>query len=143
MTSVVVSFLSSTGTTVLTLNSAVDTTYTVSAVAPSEEKRVRATVSSPDMHGEVEVSSVLAQGSYTLVVRCKGPNWAAVWSARNTLVAAATAFRWRLSLAFGGATAVVYAACAADVSHPLTAESLDLGYLDVTLAIPINPVPLT
>lgn len=141
-TAITVTFATSAGATVLSIASTSHTTYTVVSAAPIEETRQRAVITSPDMHGEAEISSVLGAATYGLVIKCRGASWAAVWSARNTLRNAAVANRWRLTVAIGGASET-YEACAANVSSPFNAEQIAACVLDVTLSIPVHPVPVT
>lgn len=135
-------FQSSVGATVLTIDSTDESTYTVQGIVPIEETRQRATVTSPDMHGAAEVSSVLGEGVLGVVIRCRGTTWAGVWSARNTLVAAATADAWLLEETVEEVTRV-WTCRAANVSSPFGIDNLIACWLDVTLSIPVHPVPET
>ncbi len=135
-------FQSSTGTTVLEISSDDESSYVIRSVTPIEETQQRATVTSPDMRGAAEVSSVLGEGVLGVVVACRGSTWVDLWSARDTLVAAAKASSWLLEETVEGVTRT-WTCRAADVRNPGIAEALITLSLDVTLSIPVDPVPDT
>jgi hypothetical protein len=135
-------FQSSAGATVLKVSSADESSYVIKGVALIEETRQRAVVTTPDMHGAAEVSSVLGEGVLGVVIRCQGSTWATAWSNRNTLVAAATASSWLLEQTVE--TVVQTWTCrAANVTNPFDVGNLAVCYVDVTLSIPVHPVPDT
>jgi hypothetical protein len=92
------------------------------------------------MHGAAEVSSVLAEGVLGVVIRCQGSTWADAWSNRDTLVAAATASSWLLEQTIEGVVQT-WTCRAANVTSPFGVENLAACYIDVTLSIPVHPVP--
>lgn len=133
-------FQSSAGASVLEITSATETSYVIKGVAMIEETRQRAVVTSPDMHGAAEVSSVLGEGVLGVVIRCIGSTFAAAWSNRDTLVAAATASSWLLEHTIEGVTRT-WECRAANVTSPIDVDNLAACFVDVTLSIPVYPVP--
>jgi hypothetical protein len=139
---VTLDFQGSTGTSVLEITSSSEDDYVIRSVTPIEETWQRATTTSPDMHGAAEVSSVLAEGVLGVVIACKGTSWADLWGHRDTLVAAATASSWLLEQTVEGVVRT-WTCRAANISNPGITDALNTLSLDVTLSIPVHPVPET
>jgi hypothetical protein len=139
---VIVDLMSSAGASVLQIDSDDHGDYTVVTVAMVEETASRAVTTSPDMHGAAESSSVLAEGVLGLVVKCRGSTWSEVWANRDTLVAAARSVSWQISVTVDGVELTYQCRSVSQVQNPISPEAVANRVLDVTLSIPVHPIPV-
>lgn len=115
--------------------------YTVTAMPTTVgARRRRSTVAAPDVHGVAETSSAIDEGRLAIAIRCSGGSWSGAEGLRNALTTASQQRSYALAVTIDGVTET-WQARAADWESPITTELLLTHKRDVTLTIPVYPVP--
>jgi hypothetical protein len=117
------------------------TTYRVLNMGLAKKTTRRSLEFAPDIHGAAETSRALDEGAYVLQVRCVGTSYSNCKALMAALDTAASQRSFTLTTTEGGVTEVWQARAYSDWDAPLDPEKSWSSIREVTVTIPVYPIP--
>ena len=107
----------------------------------AERSSRRSLVVAPDVHGAAETSNALDEGLYVLSIRCIGSNWSGCTGLVNTIFSATRVRSYTLTVTVDGLAEAWTARAFTRFSAPLQPELSWSHMREVTVSIPVYPIP--